>query len=426
MKANSRLGLKLFLPVLMVSLPLTIWANGFFLPDQDAFATARGEAFVATADNASAIYYNPAGIAQLEGSNLRGTFYGIYINPTFTPPSGQPNSGTTYYNQDHFAAVPKFFYTYTPEASPFSFGLGVYEPFGLSSSWPQTTGFRTLGTEGSVKYATINPVVALKVAPTFSIGGGITVNYANVVLQQGIYPIQTANDQFRFNGDGWGVGYDLGALWKPYTKLSFGLSFHSQTDITLDGQTKTVFPGVLSAPAHRSAQSDFTSPFVAIIGASYRPTPDWNLEFDATYVDWNKLGTLTIQQSSSPTPPPLPPLIPKDVNVILDWQSSWLYELGATRYFGHGWQVSAGYVFNQNSVPDAHYNPVVADLNRHFFSVGTGFKGKLFNFDVAYQFGYGPTRTVAGSAPNPANGQTADGNYTFISQAVLVSVGLHF
>ena len=42
-------------------------ANGFRLPDQDAFATARGEAFVATADNPSAIYYNPAGITQIRG-----------------------------------------------------------------------------------------------------------------------------------------------------------------------------------------------------------------------------------------------------------------------------------------------------------------------------------------------------------------------
>ena len=52
----------------------SLFANGFRLPDQDAFATARGEAFAATADNASAIYYNPAGISQLEGFNFRAEF----------------------------------------------------------------------------------------------------------------------------------------------------------------------------------------------------------------------------------------------------------------------------------------------------------------------------------------------------------------
>jgi hypothetical protein len=35
---------------------------GFRLPNQDPVAIARGNAFAATADNPSAMYYNPAGI----------------------------------------------------------------------------------------------------------------------------------------------------------------------------------------------------------------------------------------------------------------------------------------------------------------------------------------------------------------------------
>jgi long-chain fatty acid transport protein len=114
---------------------------------------------------------------------------------------------------------------------------------------------------------------------------------------------------------------------------------------------------------------------------------------------------------------------------VLNWQPSWIYEFGVTRYFDNGWHVSAGYVYSENSVPDANYTPLAADLDRHFFSVGTGFKGKTFNFDVAYQFGYGPTRTVTGSEPSTAGhiaGQTADGNYGFSSHAVMLTVGMHF
>src|SRR5664279_1080376 len=74
-------------------------ANGFGLPDQDAFATARGEAFVATADNPSAIYYNPAGITQLKGNNLRGGIYGINLDPSYSP----PNSGNTYHSSENLS-----------------------------------------------------------------------------------------------------------------------------------------------------------------------------------------------------------------------------------------------------------------------------------------------------------------------------------
>src|ERR1700729_3374495 len=97
-------------------------ANGFGLPDQDAFATARGEAFVATADNASAIYYNPAGITQLTNSNFRGGIYGIYLEPSYRPPNTAANADHTYYSSDNFAAVPQIFYAYTPKNSPLSFG----------------------------------------------------------------------------------------------------------------------------------------------------------------------------------------------------------------------------------------------------------------------------------------------------------------
>ncbi|HZL41794.1 MAG TPA: outer membrane protein transport protein, partial [Verrucomicrobiae bacterium] len=95
------------------------------------------------------------------------------------------------------------------------------------------------------------------------------------------------------------------------------------------------------------------------------------------------------------------------------------------RYLGKGWQVSGGYIFNENSVPDGHYSPLVADLDRHFFSVGTGYKGKTYGFDIAYQVGYGAARTVKGSMTSAA-GQSADGTYDFLSHAVVVTLGLHF
>jgi hypothetical protein len=62
--------------------------TGFDLPDQDAFAGARGMAFVATADNASAIYYNPAGLTQLQSHNFRAGFYGLNLQSSFESPTG--------------------------------------------------------------------------------------------------------------------------------------------------------------------------------------------------------------------------------------------------------------------------------------------------------------------------------------------------
>jgi long-chain fatty acid transport protein len=407
-----------------------VFANGFSLLDQDAFAMARGEAMVATADNASAIYYNPAGIAQLDGNNLRGGVYGIYLNPSYRPPSSAPNSGNTYYSSDHLAAVPQGFYTHTFKLNdrPISVGLGVYAPYGGSISWPQNTGFRQVAISGQLFYLTINPAVALKVAPGLYVGAGLMVNYVDMTFEQGLRAAyQAPNINFyRFRGDGWSVGYNLGAMWQPIEQLSFGANFRSPSTVTLSGHSEfEQFLGHIpdtSLPAHMA----LTFPLEVIFGTSYRPTPKWNLEIDGHYTHWSSFGTTTIYQSGTFLPGE-----PQNVPVTFDWQNSWACEAGATRYLGKGWHLSAGYVFNESSVPDAHYSPLAADMNRHFFSIGAGCKGKRFDFDVAYQFGYGPDRTVTGSTPSTplggvAGAHPADGTYGFISNALMVSVGMHF
>ena len=398
-------------------------ANGFALPDQDAFATARGEAFVATADNPSAIYYNPAGITQLVGDNLRGGLNSLYYQPSFQPPSGQPNSGQTYHSSDDFAWLPQFFYTHTARKVPVSFGLGAYAPYGGKMNWPQDTGFRSVAISGSLKYITINPVVAVKVLPSLSVGGGVMVNYAKLEMEQGLQSSYLTPNFFRFSGDAWSVGYNAGILWQPHPKLSFGANLRSTAAFTLKGNTESYFFPLIPDQSV-SAQTDFTFPLTAVFGMSFRPTPKWNLEFDANYTDWSSFGSTTINQSTKPRG------ITQNIPMNLGWQASWMYEFGVTRYFDNGWHVSAGYAFNENSVPNQYYTPLAADLDRHFFSVGTGFKGKLFDFDVATQLGYGPAHSVSGSTPSTTPGQyageTADGTYHFISFAVFVSAGVHF
>lgn len=402
-----------------------VQANGLRVASQDGFATARGDAFVATADNASAIYYNPAGITQVPGLTSRSGLYGLYYDPTYRPPDGAANAGNTYHLQDNFAAIPQFFSTYNPTNLPLSFGLGIYSPFGGKANWPQDTGFRTVATEGSVTYIALNPVVAWELRPGLSIGAGLTVNYAKVDLEQGLLRTQQPfANSFRFVGDGWMMGYNVGVLWQPLEKLSFGATFRSSTTLNAEGQTEFVQQPVIQ-PTTLDAETEYEFPLNFVVGLSYRPSPRWNLEFNADYTDWSSFGSTTIRQA---TQPPFP--VQQDIAVTLGWEPAWLYAFGVTRYLEGGWQVSGGYVFSENAVPDDHYSPLSADLDRHVFSIGTGYQGRRMGFDVAYQFAYGPARTVTGSSPpsQPAlfAGQSADGTYEFISHAILITGSLSF
>ena len=422
---KPRRGLRKFIMLAIFGIrSAALFADGFRLPDQDAFATARGEAFAATADNASAIYYNPAGISQLDGANFRGGIYGIYFPVRYESPEGR-----NFYNKKDLQAAPQLFLTYRPQESPVTFGIGMYAPFGLGFKWAQDTGFRTLGLESQLTYLCLNPVVSWQVLPKLSLAAGLTINYAASDIQSGLVWPGQSNDRFRFKGDGWDVGYNLGALWRVHEKVSIGVSFRSSTRFNLKGHTQyynnAAFPpedpSVPAFPNQRvGAQAEVPFPLNVVCGMSYRPTTNWNFEFDADYTDWTPLDTVTIKQDRG-----FGSLVPKDISTKFDWQAAWYYKFGATRYLENGWSVSAGYIYSENAMPSAHYTPLVADEARHWLSVGTGRKSRRFDFDIAYQFGFAAERTVSGSAPS-ATGQTADGRYQYFSHAVLVTVGLHF
>jgi long-chain fatty acid transport protein len=405
----------LCLLALTVVVPSLAHGLGIRLPDQDAFATARGEAFAATADRPSAIYYNAAGITQLEGQNFSAGLFSIYVNSEYTAPDGRK-----FDTKDEIHPVPQLFYTHTLQDLPLAWGLGVYSPYGLSLEWPSNAPFTTLAREGQVNYATFNPVIAWRVHERFSVAAGLTVNYAQADLRRNAYFFAGGAGaaffpaRFKFAGDDIDVGYTAGLLWRPHDVLSFGVSYRSAT--TMDFEGHSTIRSVLPARARSSAEFDF--PQNIVFGVSFRPTPQWNLEFNADWTDWDTLDTVVLKQSGLPSVP-LP----------FNWTSSWFYEWGATRFIGERYSVSAGYIYSENSVPDHSFNPIVPDSDRHIFSLGAGYKGERWHCDLAYQFAWGPSRSVTGSPPSPYPppfAESADGRYRFLSHAVTLTVGCSF
>jgi long-chain fatty acid transport protein len=399
--------------------------NGFRLVSQDAFAAARGEAFAATADNPSAIHYNPAGLTQLAGHHLRAGSYGLFFDPTFRPPEGAGNAGMRYGIDRKFAVAPQLFYTYSLAARPVTFGVGVYSPYGAAVAWPDETGFRSVATEGELMYLRINPVVAVEVLPGLSVAGGIMIDHGDIGLEQGLLRnAQPFANRFRFEGDDISLGFNLGARWEVNPCWSLGATLRSGTTMDFKGKTKIEQQPFIQATS-LGASAEFEFPLTAVLGVSWRPNERWNAEINADWTQWSRLGTVTIEQDGAP---PFP--VQQDIPVTLDWKDSWILKFGVTRYFGDGWRASAGYVFNENSVPTGFYAPTVADLDRHILAIGVGRETEDFQWDVTYQFGYGPDREVNGSAPGstPAlfQNQNADGTYDFVSHALLVSAGWRF
>lgn len=389
-------------PVLLCLLFATYCSNvfgvGFRLPNQDPEAIARGNAFVATADNPSAIYYNPAGITQLGGHTARLGVYLLDVNVDC-----KTTGGVSVEDNADLGVIPQIYYTYCPEGD-LAFGVGVYAPYGLSLRWPSDSPFRTLAIEGELVYLSINPVVAWRVLPNFSLAAGPTFNVSEAEFKQGVL---TPTDLFKVKGDGFAAGFNAGLLWKPCEQLAFGVQYRFPTTVEYEGDAYyTPMPGV-TIPAH-DANAEIRFPQFVVAGVSYRPTANWNFEFNLDWTDWDYVNRVPIKNT---------PL--GDLGLIFDWRSSWMYEFGATRQLGKGWFISCGYFFSENSIPDRTYTPLVPDADLHLGSVGIGQRGSRWSWSVAYHFAIGD-RKVAGGDPR------ANGNYDIFNQAWTISLQVTF
>lgn len=395
----KRAGLPLCLLGLMagIALPEKSGAVGYMMPNQDPEAIARGDAFAATADNASAIYYNPAGITQLPGGNIRVGLYAISLGESYKSPSG-----ATARADSNVQELPQLFATYSVTNTPITVGLGVYVPYGLSLNWGNHAPFDTLAESGKLLYISVNPVVAWRVTKTLSVAFGPTINYSEATLHQAI---TGPSDQFSLHGQGITQGFNAGILWQPHPMVSMGINYRSPTAVTYSGtsQAYPYFP-----PTSTSATINF--PQYVVGGISFRPTPNWNFEADVNWTDWSDVKQIVFNGTSF-----------GNIPLTLNYKSSFIYEFGVTRQLGKGYFASVGYMYSENSSPSQNFSPLIPDSNLQLGGIGFGHHGQRWDWAIAYQFAFNSGRTVSGDS-NPA----ADGTYRVFNNAINLATTFKF
>jgi long-chain fatty acid transport protein len=366
------------------------FANGTRLPYQDMDAVARGYAFAATADTPAAIYYNPAGLAQFKEGAAEAAVYLLRPENEYRGSGGRASKART-----ETFTLPYFFLA-QPLAigsAPIVAGVGAYAPFGLSSEWdPTTSGFRTLATKNSLVFRRFALALSSQVRPELMVGASLQYNRMHADLNRGIGFV--SNDSINFTGRGTAWSYNVGILYQPAKEHSFGVQYQSQTDFEVSGTV-----GYQPLNATEPSKVDWPFPQNYTISYSYRPTPEWNLEIGYDRTDWSSFGTLLVRRAASG---PLP--------LVFNWQDSEYYEIGGTRYWTNGWQLSAGLCWSGNSVPDATFNPSVVDYDRWLWNAGIGYRTRYWKVSTLVQFSPENTRVVSGSLRSPA-GESADGSY---------------
>jgi long-chain fatty acid transport protein len=344
---------------------------GFAVVQQGTEAMAQGNAYVAEADNASAIYYNPAGLNQLK----RAQFYlGTFINSfdrDFNGPGGQ-YSETNHRLYRHLSA-----FLALPINDRVALGLGFFSPFGLGTVWPPAWVGRYLTTFSELRTFNFNPVVSVKVLDNLSLAAGFDALWASVELRRR-FPVATMEGESILRGDTNGVGYNLGLLYEVVPGVKLGVSYRSEIPVTFRGDVATNLRH-LHVPTV-GGTADLTFPASVTGGIAYSRFKPFTFEFDTTWTGWSSYDQLKVDLAA-------PVLGRRTLVSPKNWHDAWAFRFGGNYEIKPGMKLRAGYIYDLTPVPDSTFDPQVPDANRHVFAVGGDMKvlGR-FTLGWAYNF----------------------------------------
>jgi long-chain fatty acid transport protein len=407
------LTLVLFL-VLASSLAL---ANGLNLNGFGARAAAMGGAFVGLADDFSAVFWNPAGLA-FQGDATFGLAGDAIIPKAEYDFLGFFDMKSK--SKMYPAALAGYFKRVNEKLV---LGLGVYTPSGLGAAW-NSAGYEdalmAVGYPGAVVVndavddyrwesfigaITLAPTVAVKLSDAVSIGASLNVNYGFFKLWQwgGLYQVGPGYyvnlGQQTLNLKGWGFGGTFGILIKPSDMFSIGATLRTPSKVKLSGTTEIENLTDLELPGNTSdTNMDVTYPMWIAVGVAFKPMENLTITADAQYTNWEKLQVLALDFVDPIWQAALPP---EEAQLELLWSDKIQWRFGLEYVIGN-LALRGGYYYDPTPTPDETLTILVPGYDFNNITFGFGYNAGNFKLDVGFEYLMGKTREIGigvGSQP---------------------------
>jgi len=381
-------------------------------------ASGLGNAFAggaAIAEDASTVWYNPAGMTRLSRPEI--VVGGSYIRPSFTANvvsattvAGTPIGGGGGGDAGANAFVPNV-YAVLPVSKSFTLGAGVNAPFGLVTSYDNTWAGRYYAQRSDIKTINANLAAAFKFHDAFSVGVGANYQKLDAELTQAVdfaticnagaligipgagacggpggftHPNNPNDGHAKVTASGNAWGYNAGIL-SQLGATRLGLAYRSQMKYKLTGEFD-ITPGanvpqaLLTDPNFRlvdsGASADVTLPATVSLSAFQQLGSRWALMADITRTNWSALPELRIKFDSGQ----------RDQVVTLNLKDVYRYSVGATYRPSDAWALRAGVALDRSPVQSpADRTPRLPDSDRRWLSVGAGVRASE---SVSFDFGY--------------------------------------
>ncbi len=454
--------------VLLLSLSTGLFAGGFALSGIGSRAISMGGAFRGMADDPSAMYWNPAGLAFIQNDQI--SLGGSFIQPDSRWTNSVPLPGFVYNKElsaeNKLSMFPSLMGLYSDNTKT-KFGLGIYVPYGLGSSYDAydiaNTGFampdtlpdgtpipaeNTLLTptgmpknemSSSIAVVDIHPTMSHRLLDNLSIGIGFSLLYGMIdvtKLSPAYYYSLYSPITIEMSGKGWGFGGNIGTLYKPTDKLSLGLTYKMPASIPLEGEAElklwlnsyhyylrqllTMSPNPVWAPVVLGGKGDVEAnlrlPAEVAVGVSYKVMPNWSLNLDYAYSMWGRLDRIEVifldDVSVSGT-------YYDNIDLVFNWKDTSRVSLGTEYRLGSN-ALRAGFYYDQSPIPEETQNPTLSDIGDKISgNIGYGRDFGKFTLDVNGQIIKFPERVIDTQTANNMKG-------TYNSSVLAANLGLTY
>ena len=397
-------------------------AAGFALIEQSG--SGMGNAYAgaaATAEDASTVFFNPAGMSFLQGPqvsvaahviSLSAEFSGTATNPAAL--GGGAATGGTGGDAGGAAVVPNLYFT-MPLGERLSLGLGVNVPFGLTTEYEDNWVGRFQGIKSELTTININPSVSYKFSDTFSIGGGVNYQQLDAELTNAVVLGAGLEGRTNLEADDDAWGWNIGAMFQVTPMTRIGVAYRSEIEYELEGSVTTTLGGAMVGAASGPTGAAVTLPDMLSVSIAHSVSDRLQLLGDVTRTGWSSVNQVPVVNTTNGTL--------RD-NLVLDFDDSWRYSIGGNYKLNDTWILKAGLAYDETPVQGATTRSVrLPDNDRTWVSFGgqrkIGQKGRL---DLGYSHLFiedaeiNNTRSQQApgfTTPTPAPGtaSTVTGNY---------------
>lgn len=418
---------------LALGVALEARAAGFGRPTLfGAPAVGMGGAYAAIADDASAIYHNPAGISLIPQTSILVDVGVVIPDREYQPVDCAVTAphlpacpeGATGRRVEREMMTPmlmpalgfstRFGKAYGEGASRLAIGFASFMSQGGVIKFSDQLAFGDRAGMRSTQIGLIElvPAVAYQASDVLAVGAGLRIGIGLLKLDATtLYegPADLAGNPYTVSTLGVTAGANLGVMVRPARWLNLAFVYRTGMKVPTSGSLD-----IKSTPsAHKSLNVDLPFPQQVTIGAAFKPIDRLRIAVQADWTNWSSFEKLKLRYTPTPA------------ELYLNFKDTWTAHVGAEYVIAEKIPVRVGYALDTQAIPDVSAERQWADALTHSITVGGGFViNKRFRIEAAFEYLFAPAaREVPVSDPSVPTGlqNVAPGSYKASAYQALVT-----